>query len=394
MRHWLLRGFAAPIKFVRQPVRLRSVRLKAPSPPDNLRRVEVLRSYGMLDTPPERDFDDVVGLASKLCDVPVSLITLIDADRQWTKAQVGVELDDQPLGHAICTHAIVEEGFTEIPDTLDDPRTADNPFCKNADGARFYAGAVLRTPEGHALGTLCVLDTKPRVLTELQREALQVLARQVMAQMEMRRALALAETLRREVDHRVKNSLQSLSALAGIKARVANAPEAKEALLAIQKRIHTVSMLHEQLYKADAGAMVNLGQYLRNVTNYLGAQAPSNIAIRCEADELFVPSEQAAAVGTLINEFVANSLKHAFPDARGGAIGIRLEAAASGRAVVEAFDDGIGAILGALTPTHAGLGTQIMQATAQQLGGALEVDLGGGGIGARMSLVFTPASGA
>lgn len=368
--------------------------MKAQTPHDDAHRVEVLRSYRILDTPQERDFEDVVSLASKICDTPVSLITLIDADRQWTKAETGVELPDLPRKDAICSHAILGDGFMEIADTLQDLRTKDNPFCTAQDGARFYAGAVLRSPEGHALGTLCVLDRKPRVLTGLQREALQVLARQVMAQMEMRRALALAETLRREVDHRVKNSLQSLSALAGIKARVAKVPEAKEALFAIQRRIHTVAMLHEQLYKTDAGAMVDLGQYLGNVATYLAAQAPFNVTLRCEATSILVPSEQAAAVGTLMNEFVANSLKHAFPQGRAGRIDVRLTQDA-GRAVFEAFDDGVGVAV--KDGGHAaGLGMQIMQATASQLGGTLEMELGGDACaakGAGIRLAFTPAAG-
>ena len=363
--------------------------MKAQTHPETARRVDALRRYHLLDPQAERDFDDVVSLASKLCDAPVSLITLLDADRQWTKAQTGVDLPDQPLENAICAHAIWGDGFTEIADTLLDPRTADNPFCTGTDGARFYAGAVLTTPDGVPLGTLCVLDRKPRVLTDLQREALQVLARQVMAQMEMRRALALAETMRREVDHRVKNSLQSLSALAGIKARVAKVPEAKEALLAIQRRIHTVAMLHEQLYKTDAGAMVDLGQYLGNVINYLGAQAPANVMLRCDAAALLVPSEQAAAVGTLINEFVANSLKHAFPDGRAGSITVRL-AQDGPRVMVEAFDDGVGDVSVGASGGASGLGTQIMQATASQLGGVLALELDGGG--ARISMAFTPAA--
>ena len=361
--------------------------MKAELHPENPLRLEALRSYGVLDTANERDFDDVVALASKLCETPVSLISLVDADRQWTKAQIGVEWRETPLESAICSHAILGEEFLEIPDTLADPRTANNPLCIAPDGARFYAGAVLKSPEGLPLGTLCVLDRMPRKLTDLQREALQVLARQVMAQMEMRRALVTAETLRHEVDHRVKNSLQSLSALAGIKARVARTPEAKEALLAIQKRIHTVAMLHELLYKTDAGAMVDLGQYLRHIATYLGAQAPSNVTLRCDAEELLVPSDQAAAVGTLINEFVANSLKHAFPAGRGGEISLMLGCGADGDAVIEALDDGIGGPEGGVLSN--GLGTQIMQATASQLGGVLEFALSGQGARARLS--FRPA---
>lgn len=244
--------------------------LKAEHHPENSRRLEILRSYGVLDTERERDFDDVVSLASKLCETPVSLISLVDENRQWMKAAIGVNWTETPMEQAICAHAILSDGYFEVNDTLADPRTADNPLVAAADGARFYAGAALVSPEGLPLGTLCVLDHKPRQLTDLQRETLQVLARQVMAQLEMRRALAAAEALRHEVDHRVKNSLQSLSALAGIKARFARSDEARQALGQLQKRIHTVAMLHEQLYKTDAGSMVDLGKYMENIAKYLG----------------------------------------------------------------------------------------------------------------------------
>ena len=370
--------------------------MQAEHHPENSRRLEILRSYGVLDTERERDFDDVVALASKLCETPVSLISLIDEDRQWMKATVGVEWSETPMEQAICAHAILSDGYFEVNDTRADPRTADNPLVTAADGARFYAGAVLVSPEGLPLGTLCVLDRKPRQLTDLQRETLQVLARQVMVQLEMRRALAVAETLRHEVDHRVKNSLQSLSALAGIKARVAHTDEARHALGQIQKRIHTVAMLHEQLYKTDAGSMVDLGKYMQNITNYLGSQAPAQIALRCVARSVMVPSEQAAAVGTFLNEFVANSLKHAFPDGRGGVVTLTLTRDAEGNAVVEARDDGVGmAAQEAPEQTSGnempqGLGMQIMQATASQLGGVLEVTGEEGGLKAR--ICFEPMS--
>ncbi len=357
--------------------------MKAEHHPENSRRLEILRSYGVLDTERERDFDDVVSLASKLCETPVSLISLVDENRQWMKAAIGVNWTETPMEQAICAHAILSDGYFEVNDTLADPRTADNPLVAAADGARFYAGAALVSPEGLPLGTLCVLDHKPRQLTELQRETLQVLARQVMAQLEMRRALAAAEALRHEVDHRVKNSLQSLSALAGIKARFARSDEARQALGQLQKRIHTVAMLHEQLYKTDAGSMVDLGKYMENIAKYLGAQAPANVALRCQARSISVPSDQAAAVGTLLNEFVANSLKHAFPNGRSGAVTMTLTRDAEGNAVITAEDDGVGMPEEAVESQ--GLGMQIMQATASQLGGALEMTGGKDGLKARVS---------
>ena len=132
----------------------------------------------------------MVAFASALCDAPMSTITLIDADRQWFKAEVGMGFRESPRDMTFCAHAILDDDFVEIPDTLDDPRTRDFPFCSGGPGLRFYAGALLRSDDGHAIGTLCVIDKRPRELTDLQRQGLRVLARQVMAQIELHTGVA------------------------------------------------------------------------------------------------------------------------------------------------------------------------------------------------------------
>ena len=171
--------------------------MKAAAHPQESARLGALRRYGILDTPRERDFDDVVAFASALCDAPMSTITLIDVDRQWFKAETGMGFRESPRENTFCAHAILDDEFVEIPDTLDDPRTRDFPFCSGGPGLRFYAGALLRSGDGHAIGTLCVIDKRPRALTDLQRSGLRVLAAQVMAQIELRATLARETMLRR-----------------------------------------------------------------------------------------------------------------------------------------------------------------------------------------------------
>ncbi|MFM1749604.1 MAG: hypothetical protein RLZZ188_3270 [Verrucomicrobiota bacterium] len=156
-------------------------------PTDDARRVAELRSYGVLDTPAEREFDDFTAIASRICGAPISLISLIDTDRQWFKSRVGIEVEQTPREVAFCAHAILEDGVTEVPDAAADPRFEGNPFVVGAPGIRFYAGAPLRTASGHRLGTLCVIDRRPRELTVPQREALEILSRRVVAQLELRR---------------------------------------------------------------------------------------------------------------------------------------------------------------------------------------------------------------
>ena len=155
-------------------------------------RLAVLDSFGILDTPPERSFDDVVRLVGQLLDAPIAAVNLIARDRQWFKSEIGLGTREMPLDHSICRHALLEHEQMIVPDTQDDPRFSCNPLVTADGGLRFYAGAVLRTRDGVPLGTLCVLDKKPRPegLTEQQQFMLKTMAHQVMSQIELRQALA------------------------------------------------------------------------------------------------------------------------------------------------------------------------------------------------------------
>lgn len=164
-----------------------------PIPKDEAERVAALRSYGVLDTLPEDVYDDLAFIASVICDVPIALVSLVDESRQFLKARVGLDVTETPRNVAFCAHAIAEEGPMVVGDAQLDPRFVDNPFVTGAPEIRFYAGFPLRTTEGHALGTLCVIDRKPRALSDVQMKALAALSRQVMVQLELRRALSASE---------------------------------------------------------------------------------------------------------------------------------------------------------------------------------------------------------
>ncbi|WP_419897803.1 GAF domain-containing protein [Roseomonas sp. USHLN139] len=161
-------------------------------PPDaaEAARLAALDECAVLDTPPEPAFDGIVQLAARLCATPIALVSLVAEQRQWFKARIGLEVRETPIGQAVCAHAIRGEGVLVIPDLAADPRTADNPLVTGARGMRFYAGAPLRNRAGQALGTLCVIDLVPRPggLTADQEFALQALAGQVMALLELRGA--------------------------------------------------------------------------------------------------------------------------------------------------------------------------------------------------------------
>ncbi len=156
---------------------------------DERERLKALDAYEILDTPKEEDFEDIVQMAARVCKAPISVINFISSDRQWFKAELGLGVRETPLGISICAHAILQPGVFTVPDATKDDRFRHNPLVTGDPNLRFYAGALLETPEGLPLGTMCILDYKPRVLTEDESLTLQALARQVMTQLELRRAL-------------------------------------------------------------------------------------------------------------------------------------------------------------------------------------------------------------
>ncbi len=154
----------------------------APLPADEAQRLAALRRYAILDTPPEESFDQLTRFASKLCDTPIALISLIDSGRQWFKSRVGLDVPETPRDIAFCTHAILQPDLFEVRDAAHDPRFHDNPLVLGKPDIRFYAGTPLIDPNGKPLGTLCVIDRVPRTLTPLQRDGLRVLGRAVIDQ--------------------------------------------------------------------------------------------------------------------------------------------------------------------------------------------------------------------
>jgi GAF domain-containing protein len=161
---------------------------RVPLPPDEPERLKALRQYDILDSEPEQDFDELTRLASSICGTPIALIGLVDEGRVWFKSRIGISATEARRDLTFCTHAILQPNLFVIEDALKDDRFADSPLVRDAK-FRFYAGMPLRTPQGHAIGTLCVFDHVPRELTIEQQEALRILAHQVMRELHLRQTV-------------------------------------------------------------------------------------------------------------------------------------------------------------------------------------------------------------
>lgn len=197
----------------------------APSPANESERVATLHGYEILDTEPEAAFDDLTFLASYICQTPIAMISLVDSDRQWFKSKIGVSQTQTPRDVAFCSWAILERDVFVVPDATQDERFSENPLVVSDPKIRFYAGAPLKT-NGHAIGTLCVVDRVPRELSPEQLQALRALSGQAQGQIDLRRNLihlkkALAARDRADVERAItveelKTALSQVRTLEGL----------------------------------------------------------------------------------------------------------------------------------------------------------------------------------
>jgi GAF domain-containing protein len=162
--------------------------MKPPIPLNEHARLELLRQYDILDTSAEAAFDEITARAADICQTPISLLTFVDRDRTWFKSNTGLGLREVPRDDSFCAHAICQDEPYAIPDLLADERFSHNPLVTQKPHLRFYAGLPLISPEGLALGALCVIDRKPRELTPGQMDELKELAKGAVLLLEIRRA--------------------------------------------------------------------------------------------------------------------------------------------------------------------------------------------------------------
>ena len=354
--------------------------MRAPTPVNQSERLADLASFRILETEREKDFDDLVEIAQLICDVPIALVSLVSHDQQWFKAEIGLCASSTSLDEAICGYTILGTDVLEIQDTHLDPRTVANPLCsREREPLRFYAGAPLITPDGNALGAFCVLDYIPRKLTDVQKATLTKLASQAMAQMQLRRAMHDQNVLRSEMDHRVKNSLQTVESFVRIYKSKVSSDEAKEALSAIGRRVSSISQLHAELYKSDTGDLVRLDEYLNRVSAHASDAIRTGITVQTEFQQVKVDSRKAACYAMILSEFIANANKYAFPDGRDGVVNVSLTETDEGAITLTCSDNGVGSAgrkdfeQTSEPKALPSIGLRLMESAASQTGSTFDV---------------------
>jgi signal transduction histidine kinase len=362
--------------------------------PDRLR---ALRDYDILDTLPEQEYQDIVQLAALICDTPIALVSLVDSDRQWFKAKVGLDADETPRESAFCAHALLQpDQLFIVADATQDPRFADNPMVTGAPSINFYAAAPLKTPEGHVLGTICVVDRRPRELDARQQQALFALSRQVMTQLGMRLKLVeleqaqarlreasahqdrIKEEERRRIAREIHDELGGV--MTGIKSYLSFTidsaqrkgetldPHLLDATMLADTAIDTVRRVITDLRPS---VLDQLGVW--SALEWYAGQFEQRTRLRCTVDidpqtaEQAVGPECSTALFRIVQETLTNVARHA------NATHVHMQARAAGSAMVITIrDDGRGILAPELLKRDA-WGIAGMHERVRYLGGALTI---------------------
>ena len=286
---------------------------------DEAARMVAVRRYDILDTPPDGTFDRITAIASRRFNVPIAIISIVDQDRIWFKSHHGLDVQQIARDPGLCASAILSDGPWILTDAASDVRALANPLVAGEFGLRFYAGIPLESSNGYRLGTLCVIDREPRPINADQIADLKDLASLVMDEMELRlssrRAVAHANMLGREIDHRVMNSLQFVSSMLRIQSRASTSPATAEHLTDAANRVNAVARVHQHFHVGEASDWVSCLPYLRRLCADLSDILQAEVVV--SGDDATVPSRQVQPIGLIVNELVTNAAKHG----RGGDFG-------------------------------------------------------------------------
>ncbi len=364
-------------------------------PADERQRMAAVKRYEILDTPADGSFDRVTAIAARRFNVPISIISIVDHDRIWFKSHHGLSVNQIGREPGLCASAILTTDPHILTDASKDIRSLANPLVAGEFGLRFYAGVPLQTSDGYNLGTLCVIDKEPRPITDHQIEDLKDLASLVMDQLEFRlsalRALAKADKsltqanlLAREIDHRVMNSLQFVSALLRLQGKKATGTEAATEIEAAASRVAAVARVHRHFHIEEDTTTVPALAYLRRLCDDLSDIL--GVTVDVGGDNGLLPTRSVQPVGLIVNELVINAAKH-------GAGKVSVTYRCQDDCKITVCDEGSGLPPGFAPATNSnGLGMKIADVLAKQLGGAFTAGANPAGKGACFTVTFPAAN--
>ncbi|MBU2917344.1 response regulator [Psychrosphaera sp. F3M07] len=333
----------------------------ADKPINENERLKALFEYEVLDTDSEKAFDELTELASEICETPISLISLVDPNRQWFKSKVGIDAESTDRDIAFCSHAILQDDLFEVQNALKDERFVDNPLVTSEPNIRFYAGTPLVSASGHKIGTLCVISDKPKKLTTSQKKALTILGKQVITQLELRmknKKLVIANKYKTEflsnVSHEIRTPLNAIIGLSGL---VLETQELKDKFLEQYEFIQQIDFSGKRLLsiinsildlnKIEAGKMelepkeCNLSQFITNIFTSLSAKAKEKNINYNKVENSDMPQTvivDESKLGQVLTNILGNALKFT-PSNRSIELNIAVD---KNILKIAVFDEGVG----------------------------------------------------
>ncbi len=313
---------------------------ESPIPPNEQERLRALEKYDILDTLPEREFDNLTRLASYITGSPIALISLLDEHRQWFKSRIGLQAAETPRNISFCQHAIMSNELFEVPDAMSDRRFRKNPLVTEDPNIRFYAGYPLQTSEGHNLGTLCVIDNHPKALNEEQRQMMRYLAEATISLIEARKTnqdLANAIRYKNEflsnVSHEIRTPMNAILGFSELLQRTNLTEEQTTHLEAISSAANNLLVVINDildLSKNEAGSLelrlapMEPRQVIKQTIQLISQMAfEKRLNLRCIIDPS-IP-EQVMGDAARLNQIVLNLLGNALKFTQKGSISVRLE---------------------------------------------------------------------
>ncbi len=366
-------------------------------------RMQAVRRYDILDSPPDGSFDHVTQIAARMLNTPIAIISIVDSDRIWFKSHHGVDAEQIPRDSGLCASAIMQKEPWLINDAQLDPRTISNPLVAGDFGLQFYLGIPLETQNGFNLGTLCVLDFEPRSVSDDQIANLQELARIVMDQMELRlaarrsiselskalqqkeAALTQSKLMAQEIEHRVHNSLGLIVSLLEVQSLQLRGTDAASEIAKAAGKIMAIAEVHKHMQLNATVVSADCAQYLERLCDGLTAIVGETgaVSINLNAEPLNLGSEQIVRVGLIVNELITNAVKNG-----ASVLKISLTRIDATNYCLSVNDNGYGLPTNFSPEEMSGLGMKVVKSLVNNMRGSFFYGPGSGSIGARFEVKF------